>query len=41
MNTPFFGQPGSVGLTVGTSTFGKVTSAGPPRIVQLALKLLF
>jgi hypothetical protein len=41
MNTPFFGQPGSVGLTVGTSTFGKVTSAGPPRIVQLALKFLF
>jgi len=41
MNTPFFGQPGSVGLTVGTSTFGKVASAGPPRIVQLALKFLF
>jgi hypothetical protein len=41
MNTPFFGQPGSVGLTVGTSTFGKVTTAGPPRIIQLALKLLF
>jgi hypothetical protein len=41
MNTPFFGQPGSVGLTVGTSTFGKVASAGPPRIVQLALKFSF
>jgi hypothetical protein len=41
MNTPYFGQPGSVGLTLGTSTFGKVTSAGSPRIVQFALKLVF
>ena len=41
MNTPYFGQPSSVGLTLGTSTFGKVTSAGSPRIVQFALKLVF
>jgi hypothetical protein len=40
-NTPYFGRPGSVGLTVGTSTFGKITTAGDPRVVQLGLKLLF
>jgi len=40
-NTPFFGRPGSVGLTFGTSTFGKITTAGDPRVVQFGLKLLF
>jgi hypothetical protein len=40
-NTPYFGSPGSVGLTVGTSTFGKVTSAADPRVIQFGLKLLF
>ncbi len=40
-NTPYFGAPGSVGLTVGTSTFGKVTSAADPRVIQFGLKLLF
>ncbi|MCC6586398.1 MAG: carboxypeptidase regulatory-like domain-containing protein [Bryobacterales bacterium] len=40
-NTPFFGAPGSVGLTVGTPTFGRVSSAGDPRIIQLALKFVF
>jgi hypothetical protein len=40
-NTPYFGAPGSVGLTVGTPTFGRVTSAGDPRVLQLGLKLLF
>ena len=40
-NTPYFGVPGGVGLTLGTSTFGKVTAAGDPRVVQFGLKLLF
>jgi hypothetical protein len=40
-NTPYFGSPGSVGLTVGTSTFGKVTAAADPRVIQFGLKLLF
>ena len=40
-NTPFFGSPGSVGLTVGTATFGKVTAAGDPRVIQFGLKFLF
>jgi hypothetical protein len=40
-NTPYFGMPGSLGLTLGTSTFGKVTAAGDPRVVQFGLKLLF
>jgi hypothetical protein len=40
-NTPYFGAPGSVGLTLGTPTFGRVTSAGDPRVLQLGLKLLF
>ncbi|MBM3739451.1 MAG: hypothetical protein FJW39_27090 [Acidobacteria bacterium] len=41
MNTPFFGMPGSVGLTIGTPAFGRVTSAGDPRLIQFALKFLF
>ena len=40
-NTPFFGSPGSVGLTLGTATFGKVTAAADPRVIQFGLKLLF
>jgi hypothetical protein len=37
-NTPYFGAPG---LVVGTPTFGKITSAADPRILQLGLKLNF
>jgi hypothetical protein len=40
-NTPFFGLPGAVGTTFGSATFGKVTKAGDPRVVQFGLKLLF
>jgi hypothetical protein len=40
-NTPFFGLPSSVGLTVNTATFGKITAAGDPRVIQMALKLIF
>ena len=40
-NTPYFGSPGAVGLTIGTATFGKITSAGDPRIIQFGLKFLF
>jgi hypothetical protein len=40
-NTPFFGIPASVGVIFGSSTFGKVTAAGDPRIIQMALKLVF
>jgi hypothetical protein len=40
-NTPYFGAPGSVGLTLGTSTFGRVTAAGDPRVLQLGIKFLF
>lgn len=37
-NTPFFG---GLGTTLGTPTFGKLTSAGDPRVVQLGLKVVF
>jgi hypothetical protein len=40
-NTPYFGSPGALGLTLGTPTFGRVTAAGDPRVVQLGLKFLF
>jgi hypothetical protein len=40
-NTPVFGLPSGLGLTFGSATFGKVLSAGDPRVVQLALKLVF
>ena len=40
-NTPFFGAPGSLGTSFGTPTFGRITSAGDPRIVQLGLKVAF
>jgi hypothetical protein len=37
-NTPNYGHPTG---TLTSSTFGEVTSAGPPRIIQFALKYLF
>lgn len=37
-NTPPLGNPNGV---LGTAAFGTVTSAGDPRVVQLAVKLLF
>jgi hypothetical protein len=40
-NTPNFAIPNGVGLVVGTPTFGKVTAAADPRVVQFGLKLLF
>jgi hypothetical protein len=40
-NTPFFGRPGSVGTNFNASTFGRVTLAGDPRVVQFGLKLIF
>jgi hypothetical protein len=38
LNTPPFGAPAGV---LGAANFGTITSAGDPRVVQLALKLLF
>jgi carboxypeptidase family protein len=38
LNTPPLGAPGAV---LGGAGFGTITSAGDPRVVQLALKLLF
>jgi hypothetical protein len=37
-NTPFFGAPGT---TFGLPNFGKISSAGDPRVVQLGLKVVF
>jgi hypothetical protein len=37
-NTPLLGNPNT---TVGSPAFGSIASAGDPRVVQLALKLLF
>lgn len=37
-NNVHFGQPG---VTVGAPNFGKITSAGDPRILQLTMKFLF
>ncbi len=37
-NTPRFGQPGNV---VGTTTIGRITSAGTPRNLQFGLKLIW
>ena len=37
-NTPAFGAPNA---TVGSAAFGTITSAGDPRVVQLALKFAF
>ena len=38
LNTPPFGGPAAV---LGAADFGTITSAGDPRVVQLALKFLF
>jgi TonB-dependent receptor-like protein len=40
-NTPFFGIPGGVGTNFNSPTFGKVTVAGDPRVIQFGLKLIF
>ena len=37
-NTPFFGAPNT---TVGAAAFGTITTAGDPRVIQLAVKFLF
>jgi hypothetical protein len=37
-NTPYFAEPGN---TVGTPTFGELTSSGPGRKLQLAVKFSF
>jgi hypothetical protein len=37
-NTPFFGAPNGV---LGSAAFGTITTAGDPRVVQLALKFVF
>jgi hypothetical protein len=39
LNNPHFNAPGA--SVAGTSTFGKITSAGDPRIVQLSMRLRF
>jgi hypothetical protein len=39
LNNPHFSAPGS--SVAGTSTFGKITAAGDPRIVQLSLRVRF
>jgi hypothetical protein len=38
LNTPAWGNPAGV---LGTASFGTITTAGDPRVVQFALKLLF
>jgi hypothetical protein len=38
LNTPPFGNPNGV---AGSAAFGSITTAGDPRVVQLAVKLLF
>lgn len=38
LNTPAFGAPNTV---VGSAAFGSITSAGDPRVAQLAIKLFF
>ncbi len=38
LNTPAFGAPNTV---LGSAAFGSISSAGDPRVVQLAVKLLF
>jgi hypothetical protein len=37
-NTPPLGAPNT---TVGAAAFGSITSAGDPRVMQVALKVLF
>ena len=38
LNTPPLGGPNGV---AGSAAFGTITTAGDPRVVQLALKVLF
>ena len=38
MNTPFFGGDGYVNVNVSSPTFGQITQAGDPRVIQLGLK---
>jgi hypothetical protein len=38
LNTPALGAPNAV---LGTASFGTITTAGDPRVVQLAIKLVF
>jgi hypothetical protein len=38
LNTPAFGAPNTV---AGSAAFGTITSAGDPRVVQVAVKLTF
>jgi hypothetical protein len=38
LNTPPLGNPNGV---AGSATFGSITTAGDPRVVQLAMKVLF
>jgi hypothetical protein len=40
-NTPNFALASAVGTTFGSPTFGKVTAAGDPRVIQFGLKLAF
>jgi hypothetical protein len=39
LNTPHFNAPGA--SVASTSTFGKITSAADPRIVQISLRVRF
>lgn len=46
LNTPFFGvvsaaNTSGLNTTFGTPTFGQITSAGDPRVIQLELKVVF
>ena len=38
LNTPPLGAPNAV---LGAANFGTITTAGDPRVVQLAVKLIF
>jgi hypothetical protein len=38
LNTPAFANPGAI---LGTATFGVISAAGDPRVLQLAAKFLF
>jgi hypothetical protein len=38
LNTPPLGNPNGV---LGSASFGTITTAGDPRVVQLAVKVLF
>ena len=41
LNTPFFGLQNGLNTNFGTPTFGQITSAGDPRVIQLGLKIGF